>query len=135
MRELNARSGGGMHAALFPRRAKAQIGTAPHRPEARMTSDSPVHDFLLPRLTALINETVATGTTREIAVAVMIDLITSPRFDTAMPDPEADSAPHADWDRAPDSPLLVGGRIPIGARPIGAQDEADFIRPFDGLRN
>jgi hypothetical protein len=100
-----------------------------------MTTDSPIHDFLLPRLTALLDETVATGTTREIAVAVMIDLITSPRFDTAAPDPDADSAPHADWQRGPDSPLLVGGVIPVAPLTIGAQDEADFVRPFDGQRN
>jgi hypothetical protein len=94
-----------------------------------MTSVSPVHDFLLPRLTALIDETVATGIMREVAVAVIIDLVTSPRFDTAAPDPEADSAPHADWDRQPDSPVLVDGRIALAPPAIGAQDEADFVRP------
>ena len=95
-----------------------------------MTSNSPIHDFLLPRLTALIDEAVATGTTREIAVAVLIDLITSPRFDTAAPDRKVDSTPHADWDRGPNAPVLVGGVIPLGAPAIGAQDEADFVRPL-----
>jgi hypothetical protein len=96
--------------------------------ERGMSSDSPIHDFVLPRLTALVDHAVAAGATREVAVAVIIDLITSPRFDTAAPDPETDSAPHADWDRSGDAPLMVGGVIPLGAPAIGAQHEADLVR-------
>ena len=99
-----------------------------------MSSDSPIHDFVLPRLTALVDDAVAAGATREVAVAVIIDLITSPRFDTAAPDPETDSAPHADWDRSANAPLMVGGVIPLGAPAIGAQDEADFVKPFNPFR-
>nr|WP_294506168.1 hypothetical protein [uncultured Rhodopila sp.] len=99
-----------------------------------MSSDSPIHDFVLPRLAALVTDTVAAGATREVAVAVIIDLITSSRFDTAAPDPLADSAPHADWDRTADAPLMVGGVIPVGAPAIGAQDEADFVRPFNPVQ-
>lgn len=100
-----------------------------------MSSDSPIHDFVLPRLAALVNDAVAAGATREVAVAVIIDLITSSRFDTAAPGPETDSAPHADWDRDAGTPVMVGGVIPIGAPPIGEQDEADFLRPYNPLRD
>jgi hypothetical protein len=98
-----------------------------------MSNDSPIHDFVLPRLTLLVDDAVAAGAPREVAVAVIIDLITSSRFDTAAPDPETDSAPHMDWDRCSDAPMLVAGVIPIGGPGIGAQDEADFVRPFDGI--
>ena len=95
-----------------------------------MTTDSPVHDFMLPRLTALVNEAVATGIARDVAVAVLIDLVTSPRFDTAAPDPAGDSEPHNLWNRGPDSVVLVGGSSPTGPRPLDAQDEADFVKPL-----
>ncbi|MEA2737991.1 MAG: hypothetical protein QOH05_1298 [Acetobacteraceae bacterium] len=95
-----------------------------------MTSDAPVHDFLLPRLHALIDGAVATGVAREVAVAVLIDLVTSPDFDTAAPDPKADSAPHPDYQREP-GVVMIHGMVPQGPLPIGAQDEADFIKPFD----
>jgi hypothetical protein len=100
-----------------------------------MSTDSPIHDFVLPRLTALVDDAVAAGATREVAVAVIIDLITSSRFDTAAPDPNTDSAPHMDWDRSSSAPLLVGGILPIGAPAIGAQDEADFVRPYNPLQD
>jgi hypothetical protein len=99
-----------------------------------MTSDSPARDFLLPRLTALVDSAVAAGYAREVAVAVLIDLITSPRFDTATPDPAADAAPQPGWERRPDDPVLIAGRSPQ-APPIDAQDEADFIRPLDWFRD
>jgi hypothetical protein len=95
-----------------------------------MTSNAPLHDFLLPRLIALVNEAVATGAAREVAVAVLIDLVTSPRFDTAAPDPKADSEPHPDYQRDPGL-VLVHGMVPIGPLPIDAQDEADFVRPIN----
>jgi hypothetical protein len=95
-----------------------------------MTSDAPARDFLLPRLTALIDETVARGIAREVAVAVLIDLVTSPKFDTAAPHPTDDSAPHPLWDRGPDSVVLVNGISPLGPPDPAAQDEADFIKPI-----
>jgi hypothetical protein len=100
-----------------------------NRDNAGMTSQSSVHDFLLPRLTALVDDAVATGVPRDVAVAVLIDLVTSPRFDTAAPDPEADSAPHPDYQRTPGI-VLVHGMVPLGPLPIDAQDEADFVKPI-----
>jgi hypothetical protein len=97
-----------------------------------MTTDSPVHDFLLPRLTALVDATVAAGFARDVAVAVLIDLVTSPGFDTATPDPDADSEAHADYQREPGI-VLVHGMVPLGPLPIDAQDEADFVKPFGPL--
>jgi hypothetical protein len=94
-----------------------------------MASNSTAHDFLLPRLTALVNEAVTSGIARDVAVAVLIDLVTSPVFDTAAPDPQADSDPHNLWHRGPDSVVLVAG-IPNQPRPIDARDEADFVKPF-----
>ena len=94
-----------------------------------MTSHSPVRDFVLPRLIALVKETVATGVSREVAVAVLIDLVTSPQFDTAAPDPMSDSAPHSDYQREPGM-VLVHGMVPLGPLPIDAQDEADFVKPI-----
>ncbi|MGD0102743.1 MAG: hypothetical protein ABSC06_01730 [Rhodopila sp.] len=97
-----------------------------------MPRDAPAHDFLLPRLTALVNEAVAKGIGRDVAVAVLIDLVTSPTFDSAAPDPKADSEPHPDYQRQPDI-VLVHGMVPVGPRAIDAQDEADFVRPFGPL--
>ena len=45
-----------------------------------MASDSPARDFLLPRLSALVDEAVAHGFARDVAVAVLIDLVTSPHL-------------------------------------------------------
>jgi hypothetical protein len=94
-----------------------------------MANDTLAHEFLLPRLTALVNEAVASGIAREVAVAVLIDLATSPGFDTAAPDPHADCEPRALWQRGPDSVVLVAG-MPNQPRPIDARDEADFVKPF-----
>jgi hypothetical protein len=96
-----------------------------------MTTDSPVHEFLLPRLSALVAEAVASGIARDVAVAVLIDLVTSPGFDTAAPDPRDDSAPHPIWTRDTTSVVLVDGLIAKGPTPPGAQDEADFVKPFN----
>jgi hypothetical protein len=95
-----------------------------------MTSNVPAHDFLLPRLTALVDEAVARGIAREVAVAVLIDIVTSPRFDTAAPDPKDDSAPHPVWDRDADSVVLVDGASPQGPPDPAAQGDDDFIKPI-----
>lgn len=95
-----------------------------------MTSQTPVHDFIHPRVAALIAEARANGITKEIAVAVLIDIVTAPEFDTAAPDPRDDSAPHADYDRPPGFPVLVNGTVPVNAPSIGVQAEDDFIRPL-----
>jgi hypothetical protein len=94
-----------------------------------MASNSPARDFLLPRLTALVQEAVASGIAREVAVAVLIDLVTSPSFDTAAPDPKADSAPRSPWERGSES-VVWGAGLASEPRPVGARDEADFVRPF-----
>ncbi|HEY4043830.1 MAG TPA: hypothetical protein VGM32_18555 [Rhodopila sp.] len=94
-----------------------------------MNSMSPARDFLLPRLTALVDEAVASGIAGDVAVAVLIDLVTSPRFDTAAPDPTADSEPNNLWQRGPNSVVLLAGN-PLSPRPVGASDQADFVERF-----
>ena len=98
-----------------------------------MASDAPARDLLLPRVAALVNEGVAAGIARDVVVAVLIDIVTSPKFDTAAPDPRADSEPHLDYQRGPENIVLVNGVPAHSALPIDAQDEADFIKPFGPL--
>src|SRR5271156_4382295 len=97
-----------------------------------MASNAPARDYLLPRLTALVTEAEASGIAREVAVAVLIDLVTSPGFDTAEPDPKSDSEPNNAWKRDQDSIVLVpgGSNLPL---PIDAHAEADFVKPFGPL--
>ena len=76
-----------------------------------MTSDTPAQDFLLPRLRALLQEAQARGIEREVAVAVLTDLITGPDFNTALPDPNADSEPPSLRNTAPaDAALRVDAK-------------------------
>lgn len=73
-----------------------------------MASDTPAHDFLQPALAALVNEAVTKGISRDVAVAVLTDLITGPDFNGAVPDPKADSEPRPDQEPGPsDQALLV----------------------------
>ena len=73
-----------------------------------MASDTPAHDFLQPALVALVGQAVAKGISREVAVAVLTDLITGPDFNNARPDPMADSEPRPDQEPGPsDQALLV----------------------------
>jgi hypothetical protein len=95
-----------------------------------MTSSTPARDFLLPRLNALIADAGTLGIEREVAVAVLIDLVTAPDFDTAEPDPAFDAAPDPNYQPSPDAPMLINGVAVVGPPAIGAQDEADFIRPL-----
>ncbi len=95
-----------------------------------MASDTPIHDFVLPRVSALVDEAVAQGFARDVVVAVVIDIITAPRFDTAAPKPTDDSAPHSDLERSPDV-VLVDNTIVEPPEQIGAQHEGDFVRPVD----
>jgi hypothetical protein len=94
-----------------------------------MANAAPAREFLLPRLTALVNEAEASGFSRDVVVAVLIDLVTSPSFDTAAPDPLADSKPRTLWQRDQDSIVLVPGH-PNLPRPIDGRDEADFVKPI-----
>lgn len=44
------------------------------------------HEWLLPKLTALVDEAAAAGIARDVSVAVIDDLINAPPFNTAPPE-------------------------------------------------
>jgi hypothetical protein len=46
-----------------------------------MTNETPVHDWLRPRLAALVQQAVRAGFARETVIAVITDLITAPPLD------------------------------------------------------
>ena len=46
---------------------------------------TPVHDWVRPRLTAMVRAAEAAGIERGVAIAVIADLITSPPFNDAQP--------------------------------------------------
>ena len=46
-------------------------------------TDTPAHDWLRPRLEALVAEAATAGIERDIAVAVLTDLITSEDFNAS----------------------------------------------------
>ena len=48
-----------------------------------MISDTPVHDWLRPRLAELVQQAERAGFLREAVVAVIMDLITAPPYDDA----------------------------------------------------
>ena len=52
-----------------------------------MPSNTPLHDFTRPRVIALLNDACGLGFPRDAVVAVLIDIVTAPDFDTAAPDP------------------------------------------------
>ncbi len=95
-----------------------------------MASDTPIHDFVNPRMVGLLNDAVAQGFARDAVVAVMIDIVTRPPFDTAEPDASADSAPHPDFQRSDDVVLVNNQSVSAPHQP-GERDEADFIKPVD----
>ncbi len=88
-----------------------------------MTSQTPAHDFLQPRLTALVDQAAAQGLERDVIVAVLTDLITAPEFNTASADPMADSRPRPDKEPAPQDEVLMAREknslIEQVARPSG----------------
>lgn len=45
---------------------------------------TPLHDWLRPRLEALFRDALARGFDREAVAAVLVDLVTTPPFDTAV---------------------------------------------------
>lgn len=49
-------------------------------------SDTPVHDWLRPRLIELLRQAEIAGLERAIVVAVLTDLVTAPPFNGAEPD-------------------------------------------------
>jgi hypothetical protein len=79
-----------------------------------------------------VQQAVAQGFVRDAVVAVVIDIITAPPFDTAAPSPTDDSAPHPDYQRSADV-VLVDNTIVEPPHQIGAQNEDDFLRPLKGF--
>ena len=75
-----------------------------------MSSDTPGQDFLLPRLSELVRQAEANGIARDVAVAVLTDLITGPQFNDAVPDADADAQPRPDRDPGPTDEALLLGR-------------------------
>jgi hypothetical protein len=95
-----------------------------------MTQATPIHDYLAPRVAALVQSAAEQGMARDAVVAVLIDILTSPQYDTAAPDPAADSAPHQDWDRSHHDVVLVEGAYVANVPTIGVQHEDDFVAPL-----
>ena len=95
-----------------------------------MTAGTPIHDYLAPRVAELVRGAVAQGMAEDTVVAVLIDILTSPQYDTAAPDPTADSAPHPDWDRAHPDVVLVNDTYAANVQTVGVHQEDDFIAPL-----
>lgn len=93
-----------------------------------MSDQTPIQTFLLPRVTALVNEAVAQGMEQDAVVAVLIDIVTSPKFDTATPDQRSDL--HPDWDRSHPDVVLVTDKTVANVQTVGVQAEDDFIAPL-----
>ena len=53
-----------------------------------MTSDTPLHDWLRPRLADLVQQAQRAGFLREAVIAVIMDLITARPYDDAVPPAE-----------------------------------------------
>jgi hypothetical protein len=58
-----------------------------------VSSDTPARDFLLPHVNAMLAEARDLGISREVAVAVLIDLVTGPGFNDTPLDPTQDAPP------------------------------------------
>jgi hypothetical protein len=99
-----------------------------------MSNETPIHDFLRPRLDALVNAIVAQGHPRDAAVACLIDIVTAPNFDTTLPDPGADAPPGPDYERSPDVVLVKGQSVSVSSAP-GERDNMDFLRRIDWFSN
>ena len=55
-----------------------------------MTTSSPAHAWILPKLTLLLAEAEQAGIARDVAVAVILDLIEGPLFNAAPPVSDSD---------------------------------------------
>jgi hypothetical protein len=82
-----------------------------------MNASTPARDFLLPGINALLREAAGHGISREVAVAVIIDLVTGPGFNDVPIDP------------AEDVPATNTGTFPLDVLET-AQAEAESI-PID----
>jgi len=60
-------------------------------------SQTPLHDWMRPRLEHLLRDAVAAGFEREAALAVVTDLATAPEFDKAPPPTEPDLSRTPPW--------------------------------------
>ncbi|MGH7210591.1 MAG: hypothetical protein ACREF1_03915 [Acetobacteraceae bacterium] len=75
---------------------------------------APVHDWLRPRLLALLADSEKAGLPRETVVAVIIDIVGAPPFDAS----DAQSSPPAE-------PVAADAG---GSDPVGMELESEFIR-------
>ena len=58
-----------------------------------MIKDTPARDFLRPAMLALLTQAGQRGIARDVAVAVIIDLMTGPEFNQVEIDPGEDTPP------------------------------------------
>jgi hypothetical protein len=72
---------------------------------------TPVHDWVLPRLNALLAEAVANGLEREVVVAVITDIIEGPGYNDAAVGEEDAPAPTGETD-------MTREPIPTNALPV-----------------
>lgn len=72
---------------------------------------TPVHDWVKPRLDALVAEAVAQGMDREVVVAVLTDIVEGPGYNTAVV-AEADT-PQPDGRTDPAQEPISDGSLPI----------------------
>jgi hypothetical protein len=72
---------------------------------------TPVHDWVLPRLNALLAEAVANGMDREVVVAVITDIIEGPGYNDAVVGEEDVPPPPTETD-------MTREPIPTNALPV-----------------
>jgi hypothetical protein len=93
-----------------------------------MADQTPIRDYMLPRVSDLVRGAVAQGMDRDAVVAVLIDIASSPGFDTATPTPTTDIRP--DWVRSDPKIVQVTEDVTANVRSVGVQAEDDFIAPL-----
>ncbi len=80
-----------------------------------MSTATPAHDFLLPRLTALLADAEQGGIARDVAVAVLIDIVTGNGFNLAVPDPKDDTEPGRQPDYGYQDDKQAAAEMAVGA--------------------
>lgn len=95
-----------------------------------MTSQTPVHDYLAPRVADLVRDAVAQGFARETVIAVLTDLAGAALTDTPPVAPDADTPPLQDWDRSHPDVVLVNDTYAANVPTVGVHQEDDFIAPL-----
>jgi hypothetical protein len=76
---------------------------------------TPVHDWILPRLDALIAEGIKNGMDRQVIVAVITDIVEGPRYNEAVVREEDTPQPAGLADLAQEP-------VPTGALPVTRDD-------------